>query len=117
MKAPILPLLIISAAASVNISANPADAQTQAKNQSQVQAYAQSHTQRPCVNVTIQRDPINQASIEQHCQTNISRVVQLGETNSTETVQSGLRNDSKVRQIQKSNLGQGAQLPTAPRYR
>lgn len=55
-------------------------------------------TQGPCFSVTIQNDPVNESSVEQHCDRNVSRTVQAGIQNRAETFQTGQVNDNKVRQ-------------------
>lgn len=63
----------------------------------------------PCFHVSVQNDRHNQSSVRQTCDMNFSRTVQAGETNQSETFQSGYLNDNKVRQFRTGsfrNLGE-----------
>lgn len=64
-------------------------------------AYAESvsdQTARPCFEVSVQNDRVNESNVAQHCQWNFNRTVQAGARNQAQTVQSGSVNNNKVRQ-------------------
>ncbi len=60
----------------------------------------QDPNQPACFRVNIQHDPVNTAHVEQNCDRNFSRTVQVGASNEASTVQRGGVNDNKVRQSQ-----------------
>ena len=64
-------------------------------------AYAGSvsdQTARPCFQVSVQNDRVNESNVEQNCKWNLNRTVQAGARNQAQTVQSGSVNNNKVRQ-------------------
>ncbi len=63
-------------------------------------ATASERTHGPCFNVQIQHERINQSNVRQDCDINVSRTVQVGQQNESNTQQRGARNDNKVRQTQ-----------------
>jgi hypothetical protein len=56
--------------------------------------------QRPCLNVQVQNDRLNRASVQQDCNRNVNRTVQAGADNLSQTIQYGETNSNKVRQYQ-----------------
>lgn len=56
--------------------------------------------ERPCLRVTVQNERVNESSVAQQCDWNISRTVQAGARNTAQTLQMGRVNDNKVRQYQ-----------------
>ena len=57
-------------------------------------------THDPCFSVNIQNDSVNRSNVQQSCDRNISRTVQAGQDNWTQTIQTGRVNDNKVKQYQ-----------------
>jgi len=57
-------------------------------------------TYRPCYGVTIQTDRVNESDVQQNCDRNVSRTVQVGARNRAQTIQTGSVNNNKVRQYQ-----------------
>lgn len=51
-----------------------------------------------CYRVTIQNDQVNESSVQQDCEWNVNRTVQVGATNKSYTHQTGKVNNNKVRQ-------------------
>jgi len=60
----------------------------------------QDRNEPACFRVNVQNDPVNTANVEQNCDRNFSRTVQVGARNEASTVQRGSLNDNKVRQSQ-----------------
>jgi hypothetical protein len=52
----------------------------------------------PCVRVTIQNERTNESDVQQHCDRNASRTVQVGARNHAQTLQTGTVNSNGVRQ-------------------
>jgi hypothetical protein len=52
----------------------------------------------PCFRVTVQNDRVNESTVRQDCERNVSRTVQAGARNEALTIQSGRVNDNRVRQ-------------------
>jgi hypothetical protein len=57
-------------------------------------------TDRPCFQVSVQNDRVNDSSVKQNCDWNFNRTVQAGAQNQAQTIQTGQVNNNKVRQYQ-----------------
>jgi hypothetical protein len=56
------------------------------------------HQTRPCFNVDVQNDRVNQNTVQQDCDRNFNRTVQSGQQNRAQTVQTGDVNSNRTRQ-------------------
>jgi len=56
------------------------------------------HPDRPCFHVSVQNEPVNDATVHQNCERNFNRTVQAGAQNQAQTTQTGRINHNKVRQ-------------------